>query len=100
VDDQSGVLEVVLPGAVEEVQLKKIAATTTFTAALRGSLEHGSSGSAEEPGILRRPGQGRVEPPRGLEDPNLPLWTPTDVDSSLLHRRSSWKVNSANYFAC
>jgi hypothetical protein len=35
VDDQSGVLKVVLPGAVEEVQLKKIAATTTFKTALK-----------------------------------------------------------------
>jgi len=36
-------------------------------------------GSAEEPGLLQRHGQGYVESSRGLEDPNLPLWAPTAV---------------------
>ena len=34
------------------------------------------AGSAEEPGIVQRHGQGCVEPSRGLEDPNLPLSAP------------------------
>jgi hypothetical protein len=37
------------------------------------------TGSAEESGIVRRHPQGRVEPSRGLEDPNLPLAAPTGV---------------------
>jgi hypothetical protein len=37
------------------------------------------AGSAEEPGILQRHTQGCVEPSRGLEDPNLPVWAPTGV---------------------
>jgi membrane protein len=37
------------------------------------------AGSAEEPGILQRHGQGCVERLRGLEDPNLPLSAPTGV---------------------
>jgi hypothetical protein len=37
------------------------------------------AGSVEELGILQRPGQGRVERSRGLEDPNLALSSPTDV---------------------
>jgi hypothetical protein len=45
------------------------------------------TGSAEEPGILQRPGQGRVETLRGLEDPNIPLSDLTGVQSSLLHLR-------------
>jgi hypothetical protein len=37
------------------------------------------AGSAEEPGIVQRSGQGCVEPSRGLEDPKLPLSVPTGV---------------------
>jgi hypothetical protein len=37
------------------------------------------TGSAEEPGIVQRDGQGCVEPSRGLQDPNLPLSDPTGV---------------------
>ena len=37
------------------------------------------TGSADEPGILRRHAQGCVEPSRGLEDPNVPLSAPTGV---------------------
>jgi hypothetical protein len=55
------------------------------------------AGSAEEMGILSRHGQGYVEPSRGLEDPILPLSTPTGLQ--LLNLRSSWKVSSANYLA-
>jgi hypothetical protein len=47
--------------------------------------------------MLQRPGQGCVEHSRGLEDPKLPLSTPTGLQ--LLNLRSSWKVSSANYFA-
>ena len=47
-------------------------------------------GSVEESAIDQRPGQGCVEPSRGLEGPNLPL-SPPLVCSSLLHLRSSWK---------
>jgi hypothetical protein len=53
------------------------------------------AGSAEEPGVLQRPGQACVEPSRGLEDPPLPLVAPTGVQNSLLHLRSSWKVSSS-----
>jgi hypothetical protein len=35
------------------------------------------AGSAEEPAIFQRHGQGCVGPLRGLEDPNLPLSAPT-----------------------
>jgi hypothetical protein len=56
------------------------------------------AGSAEEPGILKRHAQGCVGPSRGLEDSNLPL-SARLVCSALLHFRSSWKVNSRNYFA-
>jgi len=55
------------------------------------------AGSAEESGILQRPGQGCVGPLRGLEDPNIPLSAPTDVQSSLLHLQTSWKGNSAKF---
>jgi hypothetical protein len=37
------------------------------------------TGSAEEPGILQRHGQGCVERLRGLVDPKLPLSAPTGV---------------------
>ena len=55
------------------------------------------AGSAEESRILQRHNQGCVEHSRGLEDPNVPLWAPTGVQSSLLDLRSSWKVNCANF---
>jgi hypothetical protein len=55
------------------------------------------AGSAEEPGTIAWYCQGCVEPSRGLEDPNLPLSAPTGVQSSLLHLRSSWKVNSQKF---
>jgi hypothetical protein len=70
---------------------------------LQGGFEElwsiGDWGLAEESGILQRHAQGCVEPSRGLEDPKLPLSAPNGVQSSLLHLRSSWKENSANYFA-
>ena len=37
------------------------------------------TGSAEKPGILQVHAQGCVDPSRGLEDPNVPLSTPTGV---------------------
>ena len=37
------------------------------------------AGSAEEPGILQQHDQGCVGPPRGLEDPILPLSAPSGV---------------------
>jgi hypothetical protein len=37
------------------------------------------AGSAEELGTFQRHVQGRVEPPRELEDPILPLSAPTGV---------------------
>jgi hypothetical protein len=37
------------------------------------------AGSAGEPGILQRHGQGCVEGSRGLEDPKVPLSIPTGV---------------------
>jgi hypothetical protein len=64
---------------------------------LGGSVKHRGSGSAEELGILQRNGQGCVGPLRGLEDPNIPLSAPTDVQSSLLHLQTSWKGNSAKF---
>ena len=41
--------------------------------------EYSYPGSAEEPGLLKRPGQGCVEPARGIEDPKLPLSAPNGV---------------------
>jgi hypothetical protein len=55
------------------------------------------TGSAEEPENLQRHGQGCVERSRGLEDPKLPLWAPTGVQSLLLHLLSSGNVNSVNF---
>jgi hypothetical protein len=57
------------------------------------------AGSAEELGDLQRHAQGCVQGLRGLEDPNLSLSVPSGVQNSLLHLRSSWKVDSASYFA-
>ena len=42
-------------------------------------MEHRGSGSVEEPEILQRHAQGCVERLRGLEDPKLPLSTPTSI---------------------
>jgi hypothetical protein len=53
--------------------------------------------SAEELGIVQRDDQGCVEPSRGLEDPNLSLWIPKGVQSSLLHLLSSGKELCANF---
>ena len=55
------------------------------------------AGSADELGILQRHGQGCVDPSRGPEDPTLPLSVPSGVQSSLLHLRCSWKVDSAKF---
>jgi hypothetical protein len=49
------------------------------------------AGSAEEPEVLQRHGQGCVERSGGQEVPNLPLSAPNGVHSSLLHLRSSWR---------
>jgi hypothetical protein len=40
-------------------------------------------GSAEESGILQRPGQGCVESLRGVGDPKLPRSAPTGVQLAL-----------------
>jgi hypothetical protein len=53
------------------------------------------TGSAEELGDVRRYCQGCIEASQGLEDSNLPLSVPSGVQ--LLHLRTSWKVNSANF---
>jgi hypothetical protein len=42
-------------------------------------MEPQGRGSAEEPGIVQRHGQGCVERSGGLEDPKFPLWAPTSV---------------------
>jgi hypothetical protein len=55
-----------------------------------------AAGSAEEPGILQRHDQGCVESLRGLECMTF-LYRLRLVCSSLLHLRSQWKVNSANF---
>ena len=48
-------------------------------------------------GILRRHAQGRVEPSRWLEAPNLPLSAPSGVSRPLLDLLRSWKANSATF---
>jgi hypothetical protein len=53
-------------------------------------LSISGAGLEEEQKILQRSSQGCVERLRGLEDPKLSLSTPTGVQSSLLHLRSSW----------
>jgi hypothetical protein len=42
------------------------------------------TGSAEEPGVLQRYGQGCVGPSRGFRDTNLPLSVPTGVQPALI----------------
>jgi hypothetical protein len=42
-------------------------------------LWRSGAGSAEEPALLQRRGQGCVEPSGGLEDPKLPLAAPTGM---------------------
>jgi len=49
-----------------------------FKAALR-SFELPGAGSAEEPEVVCRHGQGCVEPLQGFEVPNVPLSAPTGV---------------------
>ena len=49
---------------------------------IQGAFEEpwiSGAGSAWEPELLRRHDQGHVGPSRGLEDPNVPLSTPTGV---------------------
>jgi hypothetical protein len=53
------------------------------------------AGSAEEPGLLQRHGQGCVEGLLGLEDPKLSPSVLTGVH--LLYLRNSWKVYSRKF---
>jgi hypothetical protein len=72
-------------------------ATKTFKAALRSC---GTSGRDRQRnrGLFSRTLRGVSKPPEGSQILSF-LFGPRLVCSSLLHLRSSWKVNCASYFA-
>jgi hypothetical protein len=71
-------------------------ATKTFKAALR-SYGHLGRDRQRNGGLFSGIIRDVSNPREGSTHPNLPLSVPTGVQSSLLHPRSSGKVNCANF---